>query len=357
MFSNYKIVACTAAGRMRYMQYVFPYVLACDIIDRYDIWVNTRDMMDTAFFKAMADRYEKVRLVPQPDGIVDGVRTINAFYRACVEPDTIYIKIDDDVVWMQPGTMERMIAFRIQHEEAFLVSPVVVNNPMCTYVWQVKGKFDYGRYLNAKAIHRSFWKRGAAAAVLHDHFLSRMEQDPEYYRTLHVGPVPSGCCRFSINYVLWFGRDMARMAGDIPGDDEEFLSSIIAPRMGRYNLFDGDCVIAHFAFAPQRVVLDKTRTLERYGALCEQAFMADAKMAPIWQYIQQCWADLAARAEEIRATPCPYPAVRKSPMEQLRQRFKAWQRNVTYHYERWRGVRYSVKDGDLYQGKYPTSPR
>lgn len=28
MYNNFKIVCCTAAGRMRYMQYIFPYILA-----------------------------------------------------------------------------------------------------------------------------------------------------------------------------------------------------------------------------------------------------------------------------------------------------------------------------------------
>ena len=41
MYRGYKIVCNTAAGRRRYMQYLFPQVLAADIIDRYDVWVNT----------------------------------------------------------------------------------------------------------------------------------------------------------------------------------------------------------------------------------------------------------------------------------------------------------------------------
>lgn len=92
MYSGYKIVCCTAAGRMRYMQYIFPYVLASDIVDRYDIWVNTTNMQDIEYFKLMAERYSKIRLVWQPDGVCNGISSINAFYRYCVEPDSIYIK-------------------------------------------------------------------------------------------------------------------------------------------------------------------------------------------------------------------------------------------------------------------------
>ena len=51
MFQNYKIVVNTAAGRRRYMQYLIPYIVGCDIVDRYDIWINTHNGADIEFFK------------------------------------------------------------------------------------------------------------------------------------------------------------------------------------------------------------------------------------------------------------------------------------------------------------------
>lgn len=51
MYNNYKIVCNTAAGRRRYMQYLIPQVICSDIVDRYDIWVNTTDKKDIAFLK------------------------------------------------------------------------------------------------------------------------------------------------------------------------------------------------------------------------------------------------------------------------------------------------------------------
>lgn len=54
MYQNYKVVVNTAAGRRRYMQYLVPPILNADIVDRYDIWVNTRNMVDIEFFKKLA---------------------------------------------------------------------------------------------------------------------------------------------------------------------------------------------------------------------------------------------------------------------------------------------------------------
>ena len=81
MYRNYKIVVNTAAGRRRYMQYLIPYIVSCDIVDRYDIWVNTHNMADIEFFKQMAEKYSVINLIWQPDGVVNGNASINAFYK------------------------------------------------------------------------------------------------------------------------------------------------------------------------------------------------------------------------------------------------------------------------------------
>ena len=41
MKGNYKIVVNTAAGRRRYLQYLIPFVVSNELVDRYDLWVNT----------------------------------------------------------------------------------------------------------------------------------------------------------------------------------------------------------------------------------------------------------------------------------------------------------------------------
>ena len=56
MYQGYKIVINTAAGRRRYMQYLIPYIVSCDIVDRYDIWINTHNGADIEFFKRIAEK-------------------------------------------------------------------------------------------------------------------------------------------------------------------------------------------------------------------------------------------------------------------------------------------------------------
>ncbi|MDW7973336.1 MAG: hypothetical protein RMI01_09080 [Thermodesulfovibrio sp.] len=65
------------------MKLLASYVLTDDIVDRWDIWVNTTDKLDIAFFEYMAKNFSKVKLIPQPEGLVDGNASINAFFRYC----------------------------------------------------------------------------------------------------------------------------------------------------------------------------------------------------------------------------------------------------------------------------------
>ena len=52
------------------MQYLIPYVVASEIVDRYDLWLNTINKQDIVFFKILAKKYPKINLVWQPDGVM-----------------------------------------------------------------------------------------------------------------------------------------------------------------------------------------------------------------------------------------------------------------------------------------------
>lgn len=305
MYNGYKIVVNTAAGRRRYMQYLIPFVVACDIVDRYDIWVNTHDGADIEFFRRIADRFPKVNLVWQPDGIVDGIKSINAFYKSCVDADTIYFKMDDDIVWIEPGAIEEMVRFRVDNPNYFLVSPLVINNALSTYLLQVCDKLHLYAYQNSSANHNLLWKSGEFASQLHRWFIDNYLATGRWAE-LHVGTHPMAMTRFSINAVLWFGSEMAKFGGIVPGDDEEFLSCIYPSRMGMANCWNGDAIFAHFAFFTQRKQLDADDILPTYGRLLHAQWANDSRMSAIDTDVQSIMKQIADHAVELGNTPSPY---------------------------------------------------
>lgn len=321
MYKDYKIVVNTAAGRRRYMQYLIPFIVSSDIVDRYDIWINTHNGADIEFFKRVAALYPVVNLVWQPDGVVNGNKSINAFYKQCIEPKTIYFKLDDDIVWMEPGLIEKMVEFRIANPDYFVVSPLVINNSLSTYLLQIERKLRLKEYCNADSSHTILWRSGRFAADLHDWFLKNYLLRHKW-EELHIGAKPMGMTRFSINSILWFGKEMKKFKGEVPGDDEEFMSCIYPTKQGLSNAWNGDAIVAHFAFFTQREELDRMGILERYGEYCLNEWAKNPEMKQISDDIQKIMKNINANIAELENRPSPYCKVTVKPT--LRSKVKKY---------------------------------
>jgi hypothetical protein len=322
MIDNYRIVCNTAAGRRHYMQYLIPFVVANDIVDRYDLWINTTNKQDIEFFKILSDKFPKINLVYQPDGIVDGNRSINAFYKQCVEEDVIYFKLDDDIIWMEPEMLEKMVRFRINNPDYFIVSPLVINNAICTYIIQNADKIKLNKYYPARASENVLWESGQFAAQFHDWFLTSQLPDRQY-RNLHCGKRPIAMNRFSINAILWFGHEMKKFGGIIPGDDEEWLSVIKPTKLGSVNCINGDAIVAHFAFFTQRKHLDKLNILNRYGTFLHKEWEQNTLMSKINQIVQEAMHEVEERKMEILTKPSIYPYSPQGKIS-LRNKIAKW---------------------------------
>ncbi len=290
------------------MQYLIPYIVACPYVDRYDIWVNTHNGADIEFFKQIAKKFKVVNLVWQPEGVVNGNASINAFYRACVEPDTIYFKLDDDVVWMEPELIEKMVRFRIDNPQYFLVSPLVINNSLSTYLLQIADKIKLDQYYNAESSHPILWKNGFFARALHDWFIENYLKTKNW-AALYLGKKEMGMTRFSINAILWFGDEMKKFAGVVPGDDEEFLSCIYPTKQGLSNAWNGDAIVAHFAFFTQREELDRMGILEKYGQRCLSDWSKDEVMKGISDKVQDAMQEVESKRTQLENAASPYKRV------------------------------------------------
>ena len=247
------------------MRLLVPQVLASGLVDRYDLWVNTAVPADLAFLEGLARLDPRVRLVPHPEGAPASVEAIGGYSRLAMDADTVYVRLDDDVVWLEPGFFETLLAFRFAHPEYFLVMPLVVNNALGSYLLQTFGKLAVSRPFTTTCLCKVGWRDPDVAFQLHRLFLDLARRGET--NRLHCGPVEIALNRFSINCIVWFGRDMA-LAGGVRGtDEEEELSSSMAVRLGRRNCFQTDAVAAHFAFYSQREELDRAGILEEYETL------------------------------------------------------------------------------------------
>lgn len=321
MYKNYKVIVNTAAGRRRYMQYLIPQVLACDIVDRYDLWLNTTNRQDLEFFRILAKKYSKINLVWQPDGIINGNASINAFYKQCIDDEAIYFKLDDDIVWLEDNLIINMIKFRIENPDYFLVSPLVINNSLSTYLLQVYGKLRLSYYHNSNPFSDVLWQSGKFAADLHNWFIENYLW-PHETSCLHLGngKNPVSMTRFSINSILWFGKDLKKIDGIIPDDDEEYMSCIYPTLQGKSNCWNTNALVAHFAFFTQRDYLDQEGILEKYGSYLKNQWSPDSIEYKIYQDVIEAMKYVDINSQNL--PEAPYTQVTKKNKNRLKNFLK-----------------------------------
>jgi hypothetical protein len=96
-------------------------------------WVrNTEKAEDLAYLQEILDsspRYKMVDLSQEGTGFA-GYN--NAWGH--MERGKLYIKIDDDVIWMADDTIPRIVTMKIQHPEYFIVSANIINSPLMGWV-------------------------------------------------------------------------------------------------------------------------------------------------------------------------------------------------------------------------------
>jgi hypothetical protein len=206
---------------------------------------------------------------------------------------------------MEPDTIEKMVRFRIDHPEYFIVSPLVINNALCTYIMQNTGKIRLSEYCSTD--NEVIWRNGLFAARLHDWFYGQLSN--RQYENLHCGIYPVGMKRLSINAILWFGSEMKKFSGIVPGDDEEWLSVIKPTESGVSNCINGGTIAVHFAFFPQRKYLDKKKILERYGKYLLEEWKKDAVSHNVCNIVQDAMNEVEEKKAIILAKPDIYSAV------------------------------------------------
>lgn len=270
----YKCVVVTPAGRKKYLEVLVQYILKeKDFIDEYRIWVNTNDESDVAYCQYLADTYDFITLDFSADNCTNkgNAWAIHSFFPNCIENNTIYIRLDDDIVWLEDNFIQKIYKFRLNNPQYFLVYANILNNAIVDHIRQRLGCFENCGYLK----HRIFgyecmdpvgWGNPDAAYFKHEQFLKDITSNNlEAYR------FSKWICffyeRVSINCISWFGSAFSEFGGIVGADEEHWLSVHKPRELKQPNCIYGDALCSHFAFFTQRQFLDETAILGQYKNL------------------------------------------------------------------------------------------
>lgn len=269
MYFGYKVKVLIFAGRKETMEILMPQIKS-DYIDEIIVGVNTNNQNDLDYIYSLKDKNDKIRYEEVPPGIRRcSQESFRYFYTKMEDEDTIYFKLDDDLIYIEPGYFEKTLEFRVQHPEYICVYPMIINNPLCNLLLAKKGiPLKYNNTDSYTMMYMS-WRDPAVAEKLLKAF-SMFKDDPvwkienfEFGKEMNIKG-RYGLIRPSINAICFFGKDFKKLnVKNYRSDDEEFLTNDVF-KCGRKSIIQGNTLVAHYAFYTQRQFLNSKNILKYY---------------------------------------------------------------------------------------------
>lgn len=268
MYKDYKVKVIIPAGRQRYLEIMKKFLyrkIEDGLLDEISLWLNTINPEDIKYIESMAKENPKVTIYKIDEPIKPTWESYNAlqthkFMKFAHDDDTIYIRLDDDIVWVEDGALEKICQARIDHPDAFAIYPNVINSTMCTswhqeigalseehgivkkereddLDWAYLDAFNYTDSGLVQHIHDTFKKRYNEGSLSAYYLPSKSFDDYKH---------------FSICSLAWWGKDHIEC-----GPLEESQLSHELPRAFRRPIwFCGDALMVHFSYHTQRDYLE-----------------------------------------------------------------------------------------------------
>jgi len=266
MYQNYKIVIITPAGREKYLSFFKKFMyrkIADGLIDSWDLWLNTINPTDIAYIRSMAAENSKVKIYELDEPITPTWESYNAlqthkFMKFAQDDDTIYIRIDDDIGWVEEGALEKIIQARIDHPDAFAIYPNVINSTMCNSWHQEIGALSEEAGIVRKESQHPEDKDWAyldafsyTSAEFYKHIFNTFKKRYEE-NSLYAYYLPSKSFddykHFSICSLCWWGRDKI----DCGPNEEAQMAWELPEKLKRPVWFCGDALVYHLFYHTQR---------------------------------------------------------------------------------------------------------
>lgn len=265
-----KIVVVTPAGRKEYLEVLVPQILKLkEVVDEYRLWVNTTNQDDINYMESLKSDFIKLEYLPG-NVQVSGNFSICNFFKNCCDEDTVYVRFDDDIIFIDElSKFKEFLKFRIENENYFLVYGNILNNCLLTHIHQRLGSFPdfdnlYAEYLCTGDIG---WRNEKFAENLHKYILSKDSIDEFRFDKIWKLYLFE---RVSINCISWLGYEFSKFQGNVDRDEELWLSCVKPSEINKMNCIFGNFVCIHYAFHVQRDHLNSINLLHHYKQKLDQ---------------------------------------------------------------------------------------
>jgi hypothetical protein len=260
-----KKIIVTPAGRERYLKTLKKYIeREKGTFDEWHLWLNTNVQSDIDYCNSIENDWIKIQRLPNINTVSS--MNIHKFFQFAKDPDAVYIRLDDDIVFLEPGFFTKLFQTRIDNPEPFLIYPNIINNSIVSHLHQRNKLFTIPGIITYTCMDKEGWKNPNVAEALHRAFIQdvkdgQIEKWKTSFRLWDLWHYE----RVSINCVSWLGSVFENLT--VGADEEQWLSCEKPSRLKKANLLVHEPICVHFSFFTQREHLDKTDILEQYDSL------------------------------------------------------------------------------------------
>ena len=281
MLGDQPVVMFTFAGRQRYMEPMLYYSLKSrPFVDKHALCLHTANPKDLEYIHGMIAKYPDY-FYPVDIGYKAGPPRYSQFFPHFTDPNTLYVKLDDDIVWMEDGAIEKLVRYKKDNPALLMAFSNTVNNGLCNHIHQRTGALRSDLKLPWDAYFMSFGSdapRIHQCKDAHESLLANIRNNQLHLYRFEQWLLNEGNIRFSINCLCMTGTDIKgmqplmdedrRARNVLSADDESIMSEHLPGRTGRINAICGTSLVAHFAFGVQHSYLTETHNiLDRYRQL------------------------------------------------------------------------------------------
>ena len=286
MIQGRKIVAWVPYGREVTVSILVEYIrrdVERGLIDEFWLYMNTGDSPDRASDIAYAHKLDKqypwIKLKYRPEGVEGMFQQLQRYtgfaYREMTDPNTVYIRFDDDIVYVHEDAVARLVKARLANQAPVAMFPVILNNAICSWYLQKHGRIptDIGEVEAPFCMSPVGWASGDFAIKLHNIVLGHIDAGSmdklELYQDVPLAPGT----QFSVSCFASLGSLYAGLEtpGVLVPDEEESFHTVAEPvRIGVPNIIAGNAYVVHLSFFPQRGLLLLTDILDRYRQLSKE---------------------------------------------------------------------------------------
>ncbi|MCX4504554.1 hypothetical protein [Streptomyces anulatus] len=285
MLHGKNVIAWTPYGRRDTYSILIQYLkrdVERGIVDEVWAYMNTDPIGqedDIAYAHQLDAQYDWFRIVTMPDGVSrrpgPKQRNTGFAYRYMLDPNTVYLRFDDDIVYIHEDAITNLVEKRLEMPHATAVFATTWNNAIVSWFGQQAGVIpkEFGE-VGPFCMDPMGWANGQFAVDIHRLLLDHVEKGTvEELYMYQDFPIRPGT-QFSVSCFASQGSLYASLPhgpGVLVPDEEEHWHTVHQPQVtGQPNILIGNAIVSHYTFFPQRGIVCGTDILDRYRALADR---------------------------------------------------------------------------------------